>query len=82
MQSEFTWLGTFVTLSSKPLIFSLQLCTDGEASQVIAAPTQGQTRNAAVVNTLYQLHLAVSKVNNIISDKYHTELDFIIINSG
>jgi len=49
---------------------------------VIAAPTQGQTRNAAVVNTLYQLHLAVSKVKNIISDKYHTELDFIIINSG
>ncbi|WAR25753.1 COG5-like protein, partial [Mya arenaria] len=37
------------------------LCTDGEASQVIGSPTQGQTRNAAVVNTLYQLHLAVSK---------------------
>ncbi|KAH3880912.1 hypothetical protein DPMN_004834, partial [Dreissena polymorpha] len=38
------------------------LCTDGEASQVIGAPTQGQSRNAAVVNTLYQLHIAVSKV--------------------
>lgn len=40
------------------------LCTDGEASQVIGPPTQGQTRNAAVVNTLYQLHLAVSSVVN------------------
>ncbi|XP_052781964.1 conserved oligomeric Golgi complex subunit 5-like isoform X2 [Mya arenaria] len=47
------------------------LCTDGEASQVIGSPTQGQTRNAAVVNTLYQLHLAVSKV--VIGLEYYPE---------
>ena len=31
----------------------LQLSTDGEASQVIGPPTQGQTRNQSVVNTLF-----------------------------
>ena len=29
---------------------------------MIGPPTLGQSRNAAVVNTLYQLHQAVSKV--------------------
>ncbi|KAL3853402.1 hypothetical protein ACJMK2_016944 [Sinanodonta woodiana] len=38
------------------------LSTDGEASQVIGSPTQGQSRNAAVVNTLYSLHQSVSKL--------------------
>lgn len=38
------------------------LSTDGEASQVIRPATAGQTRNAAIVNTLYQFHVAVSKV--------------------
>ncbi|ESO82323.1 hypothetical protein LOTGIDRAFT_198052 [Lottia gigantea] len=38
------------------------LATGGEASQVIGPPTVGQTRNAAVVNTLYQLHDSVTKV--------------------
>ncbi|XP_071486202.1 conserved oligomeric Golgi complex subunit 5-like [Diadema antillarum] len=38
------------------------LCTDGEASQVIAPPTAGQTKNAAVVNSLYQFHQAISRV--------------------
>ncbi|XP_055958266.1 conserved oligomeric Golgi complex subunit 5 [Patella vulgata] len=38
------------------------LSTDGEASQVIGPPTSGQTRNAAVVNTLYQLHQSLTKV--------------------
>ena len=39
-----------------------QLSTDGEASQVIGPPTPGQLRNTAIVNALYQLHQAVSKV--------------------
>ncbi|XP_071081856.1 conserved oligomeric Golgi complex subunit 5-like [Haliotis cracherodii] len=38
------------------------LSTDGEASQVIGAPTPGQSRNSCVVNTLYQLHQAVLRV--------------------
>ncbi|XP_064633908.1 conserved oligomeric Golgi complex subunit 5-like [Lineus longissimus] len=38
------------------------LSTDGEGSQVIGPPTPGQTRNAAVVNTLYQFHQVVTKV--------------------
>ena len=38
------------------------MCTDGEASQVIGPPSPGQHRNAGVVNTLYQFHLAVNKV--------------------
>ena len=42
---------------------SLQLCTDGEASQVIGLTTTGQNRNAAVVNSLYQLFQAISKVS-------------------
>ena len=40
-----------------------QLCTDGEASQVIGAPSEGQARNAGVVNSLYNLHQAVSNVS-------------------
>ncbi|XP_059152670.1 conserved oligomeric Golgi complex subunit 5-like [Physella acuta] len=38
------------------------LSTDGEASQVIGPPTNGQTRNVAVVNTLFQFHQAITKV--------------------
>lgn len=38
------------------------LCTDGDASQVIAPPTAGQAKNAAVVNSLYQFHRAISRV--------------------
>ncbi|CAI9719984.1 conserved oligomeric Golgi complex subunit 5 [Octopus vulgaris] len=38
------------------------LTTDGEASQVIRPATPGQIRNAVIVNTLYQFHVAVSKV--------------------
>ncbi|PIK54910.1 putative conserved oligomeric Golgi complex subunit 5 [Apostichopus japonicus] len=38
------------------------LCTDGEASQVIAPPSAGQTKNAAVVNSLYRFHQSVGKV--------------------
>ncbi|XP_072026015.1 conserved oligomeric Golgi complex subunit 5-like [Amphiura filiformis] len=38
------------------------LSTDGEASQVIGPPTNGQTRNAAVVNSLYHFHQAVCRV--------------------
>ncbi|KAL5014542.1 hypothetical protein ScPMuIL_008812 [Solemya velum] len=38
------------------------LSTDGEASQVIGPPSAGQQRNVAVVNTLFHLHQAVSKV--------------------
>ncbi|XP_070557668.1 conserved oligomeric Golgi complex subunit 5-like [Ptychodera flava] len=40
------------------------LSTDGDASQVIGAPTNGQTKNAAVVNSLYYLHGEVTKVTN------------------
>ncbi|XP_060069562.1 conserved oligomeric Golgi complex subunit 5-like isoform X3 [Ylistrum balloti] len=38
------------------------LATDGEASQVIALPSQGQSRNCATVNTLYLLHQSISKI--------------------
>uniref|UniRef100_A0A3P8UXB7 Conserved oligomeric Golgi complex subunit 5 n=1 Tax=Cynoglossus semilaevis TaxID=244447 RepID=A0A3P8UXB7_CYNSE len=38
------------------------LCTQGDASQVISPLTEGQRRNVAVVNSLFHLHQAVSKV--------------------
>uniref|UniRef100_A0A8D3E7L3 Conserved oligomeric Golgi complex subunit 5 n=1 Tax=Scophthalmus maximus TaxID=52904 RepID=A0A8D3E7L3_SCOMX len=41
------------------------LCTQGEASQVIGPLTEGQRRNVAVVNSLYRLQQAVSKVGII-----------------
>lgn len=45
-----------------PLKLCLQLCTQGDASQVIGPLTEGQRRNVAVVNTLYRLQQAVTKV--------------------
>lgn len=44
------------------LCVSLQLCTQGECSQVIGPLTEGQRRNVAVVNSLYRLQQAVNKV--------------------
>ena len=41
---------------------SLQLSTQGDASQVIGPLTEGQRRNVAVVNSLYKLHQSVLKV--------------------
>uniref|UniRef100_A0A8C9Z184 Conserved oligomeric Golgi complex subunit 5 n=1 Tax=Sander lucioperca TaxID=283035 RepID=A0A8C9Z184_SANLU len=38
------------------------LCTQGEASQVIGPLTEGQRRNVAVVNSLYRLQQAVTKM--------------------
>ncbi|XP_062850687.1 conserved oligomeric Golgi complex subunit 5 [Trichomycterus rosablanca] len=38
------------------------LCTQGDASQVIGPLTEGQRRNIAVVNSLYQLQQALAKV--------------------
>ncbi|XP_037619001.1 conserved oligomeric Golgi complex subunit 5 [Sebastes umbrosus] len=38
------------------------LCTQGDASQVIGPLTEGQRRNVAVVNSLYRLQQAVSKM--------------------
>ncbi|XP_076023606.1 conserved oligomeric Golgi complex subunit 5 [Genypterus blacodes] len=38
------------------------LCTQGDASQVIGPLTEGQRRNIAVVNSLYSLQQAVTKV--------------------
>uniref|UniRef100_A0A668AFI7 Conserved oligomeric Golgi complex subunit 5 n=1 Tax=Myripristis murdjan TaxID=586833 RepID=A0A668AFI7_9TELE len=38
------------------------LCTQGDASQVIGPLTEGQRRNVAVVNSLFRLQQAVSKV--------------------
>uniref|UniRef100_A0A8B9J4P9 Component of oligomeric golgi complex 5 n=1 Tax=Astyanax mexicanus TaxID=7994 RepID=A0A8B9J4P9_ASTMX len=43
------------------------LCTQGDASQVIGPLTEGQRRNVAVVNSLYQLQQAVSKVISALS---------------
>ncbi|CAL1534536.1 unnamed protein product [Lymnaea stagnalis] len=43
------------------------LSTDGEASQVIGPPSQGQIRNFGVVNTLFQFHQSISKVLSGIS---------------
>lgn len=50
----------FVISHTLPLF--LQLCTQGDASQVIGPLTEGQRRNVAVVNTLYRLQQAVAKV--------------------
>ncbi|CAF96768.1 unnamed protein product, partial [Tetraodon nigroviridis] len=38
------------------------LCTQGDASQVIGPLTEGQRRNVAVVNSLYRLQQAVTKM--------------------
>ncbi|XP_049892018.1 conserved oligomeric Golgi complex subunit 5 isoform X2 [Epinephelus moara] len=38
------------------------LCTQGDASQVIGPLTEGQRRNVAVVNSLYHLQQAVTKI--------------------
>uniref|UniRef100_A0A665TF78 Conserved oligomeric Golgi complex subunit 5 n=1 Tax=Echeneis naucrates TaxID=173247 RepID=A0A665TF78_ECHNA len=38
------------------------LCTQGDASQVIGPLTDGQRRNVAVINSLYRLQQAVSKI--------------------
>ncbi|XP_069576367.1 conserved oligomeric Golgi complex subunit 5 [Brachyistius frenatus] len=38
------------------------LCTQGDASQVIGPLTEGQRRNVSVVNSLYRLQQAVTKV--------------------
>jgi hypothetical protein len=42
-----------------------QLSTQGDASQVIGPLTEGQKRNVAVVNSLYKLHVSLSKVTFI-----------------
>uniref|UniRef100_A0A671VJQ2 Conserved oligomeric Golgi complex subunit 5 n=1 Tax=Sparus aurata TaxID=8175 RepID=A0A671VJQ2_SPAAU len=41
------------------------LCTQGDASQVIGPLTEGQRRNVAVVNSLYRLQQAVTKVGGL-----------------
>uniref|UniRef100_A0A3Q2D939 Conserved oligomeric Golgi complex subunit 5 n=1 Tax=Cyprinodon variegatus TaxID=28743 RepID=A0A3Q2D939_CYPVA len=41
------------------------LCTQGDASQVIGPLTDGQRRNIAVVNSLYRLQQAVTKVTAV-----------------
>lgn len=43
----------------------LQLCTQGDASQVIGPLTEGQKRNVGVVNSLFKLYQAVAKVTFI-----------------
>uniref|UniRef100_A0A671VD51 Conserved oligomeric Golgi complex subunit 5 n=1 Tax=Sparus aurata TaxID=8175 RepID=A0A671VD51_SPAAU len=43
------------------------LCTQGDASQVIGPLTEGQRRNVAVVNSLYRLQQAVTKVGGSFS---------------
>ncbi|XP_070847800.1 conserved oligomeric Golgi complex subunit 5 isoform X1 [Chaetodon trifascialis] len=40
------------------------LCTQGDASQVIGPLTEGQRRNIAVVNSLYHLQQAISKISS------------------
>lgn len=52
---------------------SLQLCTQGDASQVIGPLTDGQRRNVAVVNSLYRLHQAVTKVGVGLLHKYWSD---------
>ncbi|XP_071153138.1 conserved oligomeric Golgi complex subunit 5-like isoform X1 [Mytilus edulis] len=62
------------------------LSTDGEASQVIGPATQGQTRNQAVVNTLYLFHQSVTKVVTSLNnysleaiESIHKSLEGIVI---
>ena len=54
-----------------------QLSTDGEASQVIGPPTPGQQRNVAIVNALFQLHQAVSKVVSSLNNFPTEAIQFI-----
>ncbi|XP_041349093.1 conserved oligomeric Golgi complex subunit 5-like [Gigantopelta aegis] len=65
------------------------LTTDGEASQVIGPPTPGQSRNASVVNTLYQLHHSMAKVLSNIGhfaqeaqDSIQTALESVVLLMG
>lgn len=53
-----------VSVTTSHYFFYVQLCTQGDASQVISPLTEGQRRNVAVVNSLFHLHQAVSKVRN------------------
>uniref|UniRef100_A0A8C5FIQ1 Conserved oligomeric Golgi complex subunit 5 n=1 Tax=Gadus morhua TaxID=8049 RepID=A0A8C5FIQ1_GADMO len=46
----------------RPSFHRSNLCTQGEASQVIGPLTDGQRKNVAVVNSLFRLHGAVAKV--------------------
>lgn len=48
----------------------LQLCTQGDASQVIGPLTEGQRRNVAVVNSLYRLQQAIAKVRVCLLNKH------------
>lgn len=57
----------------RPHPSSLQLCTQGDASQVIGPLTDGQRRNVAVVNSLYRLHQAVTKVGVGLLHKYWSD---------
>lgn len=60
---------TYQVLFSAPLTHThtlfllLQLCTQGDASQVIGPLTEGQKRNVAVVNSLYHLQQSLTKVS-------------------
>ncbi len=47
------------------LLYFSQLCTQGDASQVIGPLTEGQRRNIAVVNSLFRLQQAVAKVRTL-----------------
>ncbi len=47
------------------LVYFSQLCTQGDASQVIGPLTEGQRRNIAVVNSLFRLQQAVAKVRTL-----------------
>lgn len=38
---------------------------DNEGSQVIGPPTAGQTLNAAITNSLFKFHHAISKVSSL-----------------
>ena len=65
MSSSLKNKDTVCHLSTSLYVEFLQLSTQGDASQVIGPLTEGQKRNVGVVNSLFKLHQAVTKVTFI-----------------
>lgn len=57
------------------------LLTDGEASQVIDAPTAGQQTNVTLANLLYYISTQTNRVINNLSNGLPTEAITVITNS-
>ena len=54
--------GSLLPLHCSFTFFFKKLVMDSDGCQVIGPPTSGQALNAAIVNSLFKLHHAISKV--------------------